>query len=222
MRNGLGIVCVPAAGFLFLIGCLVRGEYVLASPGTAERFAAWATRPAFTAGYFILMAAATTSVFGYVALAGAVQGRGARTAMVLSITGVQFLLALFGAAVVLQGTLARAFLGGDAAAVHAAERGLSSGALLGIAAMTALNAVGHAVFAVAICRTPGLSRMAAVLFVLGPIGMLMPFIYPVELTGCGLYLAAGATIALNVLRRRPHGPAVAAPVGSLTVVGRSG
>jgi hypothetical protein len=207
MDNRSAVLLVPAAGLMFLVGCLVRGAYILASPATAQSFALWTTRPSFTVGYFVLIAAATTSVFGYRALALHVGMRGSRVAMVASIVGVQFLLALFGAAVVVQSALGRAYLAGDTTAITTASAAFSGGALVGIAAMTVFNVLGHLLFAVRIWRTPGLSKVSAVLFVLAPIGMLMPFLYPVELLGCTLYLVAGALLAAAVGRSPPRSTA---------------
>ncbi len=67
--------------------------------------------------------------------------------------------------------------------------------------MTGFNVVGQLLFAVGIWRTPGLSKLSAILFVLAPVGMLMPFLYPVELLGCTLYLVAGAMLAAAVARK---------------------
>jgi hypothetical protein len=196
-----GVRLVPAAGLLFLVGCLVRGAYVLPSAETAESFARWTTRPLFLVGYLILIAAATTSLFGYRALAARLATRGARVAMVTATVGVAFLLALFGAAVVVQAALGRAHLAGDAGAIEIAASTFSTGPLVVIGAMTVWNVVGHVVFAVGVWRTPGLPKLGALLFVLGPIGMLMPFFYPVELLGCAFYLLGGGLLAGALGRR---------------------
>jgi hypothetical protein len=116
----------------------------------------------------------------------------------------EFVVALFGAAVVAQSALGGAFLAGDASAIETATTLFSGGALAGIGALTSLNVVGHVLFAIAIWRSQDLPKLAAVTFVLAPIGMLMPFVYPVELTGCALYLASGALLARAARRVPPE------------------
>jgi hypothetical protein len=191
------LFALPVAGLGFLVGCLVRGQYVLASPApaSAARFAGWVTAPRFFVGYFILIGAASTSMFGYSALAGHLGSRIGRAGLVASVVGMEFVVALFGAAVVAQSALGAAFLAGDASAIETATTLFSRGALLGIGASTILNVIGHVLFAIAIWRSQDLPKLSAVTFVLAPIGMLMPFVYPVELTGCALYFASGALLA---------------------------
>jgi hypothetical protein len=187
-------LALPAAGLLFLLGCLVRGAHIFPSAATAGRFAEWSTRNAYAAGYFILIGAVSLSVFGYVALERRLGGRLARIASVLSVVGMQFLLVLFGAALILSPAAGAAHLAGDGAAIALAAGALERSAAVGVELLIALNIVGHGLFAVAIWRSGAFSKAAIVPFVLAPVMLCLPFYYPVELLGGVMFLLAGVLL----------------------------
>ena len=193
-----GIIALPVAGLLYLGGGLLRGAYVLPTPTTATAFAQWATRPLCTIGYAVLICAAVCSIFGYFALASRLASSLSSTAAVLSIVGVAFLVALFGSTITMLPALGQAALDGNASALAIAEHSLSNTTLRVIGGMISLNIFGHLLFAVSMWRTDGMPKVAAPLFVIAPIGMCMPFVYPIELTGFVLYLVSTIMIARAV------------------------
>jgi hypothetical protein len=186
---------LPAAGLLFFLGCLVRGAHVFPSSATAPRFAAWTARPAYVAGYFVLVGAVTLSVLGYFALARRLGGKLAFTGMVLSILGMQFLLVLFGGAIIMSPALGAAWSAGTSNAADIAQKALAGPTVGAIAAMIVVGIVGHALFAVAIWRSRSLSRLSVVPLVLAPICLCLPFYFPIELGGGVLWAVAGLLLA---------------------------
>jgi hypothetical protein len=177
---------LPAAGVLFVAGVVSRGEF--ANPAHAAEFAERASRAVFPFSYLLILAASALMLIGYVALRERL--RLGPAAMVLSIVGLHFLAAFFGVMAITYPSFAA-----EPASIAVAARAMSSPAVLVVMAMTSLGIVGHILYAVAMWRTPGM-KLAAVPFVLAPIGQLVPFVYPVEILGCALALVSGAIIAL--------------------------
>jgi hypothetical protein len=194
-RGGGGPAVLSVAGLLFFVGCLVRGAHIFPPAATADRFAPWATRPAYAAGYFILIAGVSLSVIGYGALRARLGGGLATAAMACAVVGAQFLLVLFGGALILSPAAAGAYLAGDHGAVEMAEHALAGPTVRAVSGLIAVNIIGHVLFAIALWRAHPPSRIAAVPFVLAPIFLCLPSYYPIELAGGVLFLVAGLLLA---------------------------
>jgi hypothetical protein len=182
-------------GLFYTAGVLLRGPFADPQSLAPHAFAARAGTATFPVSYLLIVLASGLAMFGFVGMRDRLQHRLAPLAMVLSIVGLHFLTAFFGVMAIAYPAIAAAYTGGDRDAVTIAARALSSPVTMTIMAVVSLNVLGHVLFAVAMWRSAGLSRTAAVLFVLAPIGQLLPFIYPVEILGCALLAISGFWIA---------------------------
>jgi hypothetical protein len=176
---------LPAAGLLYVVGVVSRGEF--ANPANAADFAARAGRAVFPLSYLLILLASALMLIGYVALGERLR---APAATVLSIIGLHFLAAFFGVMAITYPAFAHA------GAVALAAQAMNSPATLVVLAMVGLNVLGHVLFGIAMWRTTFIPKAAIAPFVLAPVLQLIPFIYPLEILGCALALVSGALIAL--------------------------
>lgn len=199
-RQGrISMFMLPAAGSLFLAGVVLRGPFATPTIGAAA-FVERATSPRYGTCYLLITAAAALSVLGYIALRERLGGRLASAAAMASVVGLVFLVPLFGVSGVAFPALGRAYAAGDHAAVAAAADAFGSPATVVLLGVTALNVLGHILFAAAAWRARWIPRIACLPLGAATAMMCVPTVYPVEIAGCAAFLVAGLAIALAAQR----------------------
>jgi hypothetical protein len=206
----LGILTLPLAGLLGLVGLLSR--YNTPNPRVDPEAAA---RTASSMSYFVSqfvgnVVGLTLLIFGVLALTAYLANTRARglalAAMVLSIAGIDPVLSALGVTIYALPVLGRAYLNGQQGTLAVVEGIFDNPLRIIFVFVFILYGAGFILFGVAIWRSGVLRKGAALSFGLH-VPLVSSFIRPqpdpAVVVGALLFILGGALIALDVIRR-PH------------------
>ena len=202
----LGILALPLAGLLVLIGNLVG--LGIPDPGTDPKGAAQASS---SIGFFLIQVFSnvlgdTLAIFGLFALFAYLvntrAGRLATLGMVLSVSGLGLFLSFQGVFTYAIPALAREYLNGHQDALRLTGAFFSAKVFAIVILAGLLQFLGLALFGVAIWRSGTLSRWSGVLLGVAGVSLALPVNIPfLNALGALLLVIATGWIALSVLRR---------------------
>ena len=200
----MSILLLPLAGFVTLIGLLMRGPLVLPS-ANVNSFVQSATAANFGLTWTILFLGSFLSIYGVLVLYNVIksrEGKWSLIALIFSIAGLLIFLPTTGIITFVGPYAASLYLQGQTVAMQVLTSALDSPLNLGFLIISGIiYTIGTVLFAVSIRKTNNISTIAGILFALH--GPLVTFgaatIYAAELTGGILLFVSGLWIAFNVL-----------------------
>lgn len=205
-RIRMGALCLLASGVLTVVGLLLRGP-ILDPLTHPEAFVRAAISTRHILAWTLLLPSLVIQIYGFLGLyafmAHTRQDRLAWAGAALSVAGNGLFLPFTGVIAFVTPVVGRLYLKGDPSVMAIAIDGLTGDFAMPFMMASALFLLlGSILFGIAIWRSPGLPKGAAIPYVVHSllIGFVAPYSYGLELTGGFLLLGSTAWISSVIWR----------------------